>query len=220
MNALVVYNLILVFVGVSAYIAEYGMSKTQRLLGRLCCFLSLFVPAALRYDIGTDYSFYVDAFNSLDTALEYEYGFRTLIFILRKIGCSSQGLFVLTSALIYLPLCSLLRRKDFSIKIILYFLLFYLYSYNVIRNAIAITFVILSVEYFTEARYLKSIIWCIVAYLFHYSSLILLPLYISFFICKNKYFFTVSYIFILYTAITSKLFLVLNHPKHCHHTFI
>lgn len=71
----------------------------------LFCFFVMFIPAALRYDIGTDYSFYVEAYHSQYLLSGYEYGFRIIVNILKMFSFPSQALFVFTSFLIYAPVC-------------------------------------------------------------------------------------------------------------------
>ena len=146
MGTILLYNIIFLCGACGAYLAEYALTCNQRILCRFFCFFVMFIPAALRYDIGTDYSFYVEAYHSQYLLSGYEYGFRIIVNILKMFSFPSQALFVFTSFLIYAPVCFLLRREGFFLKLVLFLLIFYLYSYNVVRNSIALSFLLVSLD--------------------------------------------------------------------------
>lgn len=176
----------------------------------MLCFIIIFTPAAIRYDIGTDYSFYVDAYNSFFLLSDYEFGFRIIVNLLNYFSLPPQSLFVFTSFLIYAPVCFFFKREGYFFKITLYLLLFYLYSYNVIRNSIALSFLLLALEtYFSGDKFKAYIIYAI-ACLFHYSILFFIPLFLLDFIRIGKIYLTLGFVVIIYLVFTNKIFLLLN----------
>ena len=140
-----IYNMILVLSFLSAYLAEFSKTKFQRIVCRIVLFNILFIPAAIRYNVGTDYPNYVDYFNSVYGNDVNEYGFYVLTVFLRNIGLPVHSLFVASSFLSYFPLL-FLSRRSYSIKILFYVLLLYLISLSAIRNAISISIVLLSFD--------------------------------------------------------------------------
>ena len=109
--------MILVLSFLSAYLAEFSKTKF-----RIVLFNILFIPAAIRYNVGTDYPNYVDYFNSVYGNDVNEYGFYVLTVFLRNIGLPVHSLFVASSFLSYFPLL-FLSRRSYSIKILFYVLL-------------------------------------------------------------------------------------------------
>lgn len=209
-ETIILYNLIFLGGAFWAYFAEYATLNCQRFLSRIFCFLVIFIPAACRYDIGTDYSFYVDAYNSNYLLLDYEYGFRAIANLLRFFSFPAQALFVFTSFLIYAPICFFIKRNGFYLKVILYILLFYLYSYNVIRNSIALSFLLVSLEQYFSGSKSKSYFIYSVACLFHYSTLFFLPLFILDFISVNKKILIITFISIFFMVCNNLIFLLFN----------
>ena len=106
-----IYNMILVLSFLSAYLAEFSKTKFQRIVCRIVLFNILFIPAAIRYNVGTDYPNYVDYFNSVYGNDVNEYGFYVLTVFLRNIGLPVHSLFVASSFLSYFPLLFLSRRS-------------------------------------------------------------------------------------------------------------
>lgn len=212
MLSVLLYN----FIGILAYIfalgVEKGKTKGQRFLCRFLVFNIFFIPAAIRYDIGTDYSSYVDIYNSSIMLSDMEYGFRFIVNILHMMDLPSQALFVFTSFLMYFPICFLLKDDGYSVKIFVYFIVFYLYSLNVIRNSIAISFLILAIEFLSRKKYTYTCLWFVLACLFHYSSFFFVPLFFVNNISFNKRILLCLIGGGVYLAITNKFFLLFNMP--------
>ena len=172
-----IYNMILVLSFLSAYLAEFSKTKFQRIVCRIVLFNILFIPAAIRYNVGTDYPNYVDYFNSVYGNDVNEYGFYVLTVFLRNIGLPVHSLFVASSFLSYFPLL-FLSRRSYSIKILFYVLLLYLISLSAIRNAISISIVLLSFDLLFNGKVKKSLMIYPVSILFHTSALFFVPFFI------------------------------------------
>lgn len=149
----VIGALCLVFVALAEYVpVPLGISaRVWNHLGWVLAFLSIFLLAALRFDIGTDYSStdgfmgYVEIFRIYADGNSIRYGidpaWQGLIYFISFLGGNAQWFFVVTSALV----CALVLRacKRLSCTPLLSVALFlvaglYLESYNIIRQWIAI----------------------------------------------------------------------------------
>ena len=182
--------MILLICFASSYIAEKGNTATLRLFARWIVFLCLVLPAALRYETGTDYGNYVDIFLRMDSSTDYEIGWKYLNLIIKNYGLSVQWIFVISAILIYYPICFKLNRKHFCISIVLYIILgFYFKSYNTLRQSIAVSFVLWAIIDIEKKKYVRSVLLILVGYLFHISVLFILPcLLISQIKLKGKWF--------------------------------
>ena len=210
MGTILLYNIIFLCGACGAYLAEYALTCNQRILCRFFCFFVMFIPAALRYDIGTDYSFYVEAYHSQYLLSGYEYGFRIIVNILKMFSFPSQALFVFTSFLIYAPVCFLLRREVFFLKLVLFLLIFYLYSYNVVRNSIALSFLLVSLDQYFCGNKLIAYLFCAFACMFHYSIFLFIPLFFLDFIYINRKVLVLMFMIAFYLVFTNKIFILFS----------
>lgn len=183
------YNTVLVFVAVFSFLAEKANKKTARLGFRFIVFLVLFFPAALRYKTGTDYDNYINMFYNTASLYNHEFLWRLLNEFVRVANLRVQWIFVFSAILIYWPICFGLSRNNYSISLVLYVVLtFYFKSFNILRQMIAVSFILCSIVSYERKKWLKAFIYFIVAYNFHSSTLLFIPVFI---ICslniKSKY---------------------------------
>ncbi|RDH43162.1 EpsG family protein [Zooshikella ganghwensis] len=146
--------------------------------------LLLVTLAVLRGDVGTDYSTYIEIWKSLKpisvalfegTGKEYlEPGFRYFFSSLKQFTDSDRVFLAAISLLNLVPLFVGLVKLDRKIVlpgILLYFLFFYLpYTLNAMRQAIAMSFLILSLPYLLSGRIFKVVICGLIGSSFHYSG--------------------------------------------------
>lgn len=175
----IVYNLILLFVVIGAYFAENGSGRRKRIIGRVIVFLALFIPAAVRYGIGTDFRGYVFYFYNPEYAKRFvELGYFFLQdFIYRHWG-EEQLLFAIVAALTYLPICIVAPRKNFLVITLFYALTLYLGSYSTIRQAVAVSFCLCGTMELLRGRDMRYLIWGGLACLFHFSAVLILLAYV------------------------------------------
>lgn len=170
------YNSILLICFAFSYIAEKGNTEKLRFGARCVVFLALVLPAALRYETGTDYGSYVNLFTKMNNTTDIEVGWKYLNLLVKNCGLSVQWIFFITAVFIYYPICFVVERKHFCITIILYILFgFYFKSYNGLRQLIAVSFVLWAIVDVEKKKYVQSIILLFVGYLFHISVLFVLP---------------------------------------------
>lgn len=78
MFSFLIYNIILLNSIACGYIAEFSNNRSHRILARWLFFFTLFVPAAIRYEVGYDYGNYSEIYNNLVDAYIDEPGFLLL----------------------------------------------------------------------------------------------------------------------------------------------
>lgn len=157
------------------------------LLARFFLWLSvipfLFVAAA-RYKVGTDYSVYLDMqipqlLKGIDYKLEYEYLYQYLI----KIGVSlgnTQWVFILTHVVLLFFLWESLKNlsADRGMSIFIFmFGAFYNMSLNTMRQFIAMAIFMYAIKYIINRKIFIYFALIIVAFMFHKSAIVFIPLY-------------------------------------------
>lgn len=170
------YNSMLLVCCAFSYIAEKGNTEELQFGARCVVFLALVLPAALRYETGTDYGNYVNLFTRMSIDTDIEVGWKYLNLLIKNCGLSVQWIFIVSAILIYYPICFVVERRHFCITIILYILFgFYFKSYNGLRQLIAVSFVLWAIVDVEKKKYVQSIVLLLLGYLFHISVLFVLP---------------------------------------------
>ncbi|NLW41465.1 MAG: EpsG family protein [Tissierellia bacterium] len=159
-----------------------------------------------RYYTGTDYGNYYRIFNTNYIVINEinifslispdEIGLYVINNIMKKLLPNSEYvMFWVTSALIYVPLYVFLKKKSgkFWISFLSFILLgHYTMSFNIIKQYIAATFVFIAFVEFYENKKKSTIVYILLAIIFHFSSIIYIPLlYVAKKIKPN--FFTFSF---------------------------
>ena len=172
-----------IFLCCTLLLLSFSCSKSKNLYIsidlRIVVFLILFLPAALRLNIGTDYKNYVSIFNQLQYGHEIrqEFGWKLInIFVIRN-SLSVQWIFVISSFLIY-TFAFATDKKDLWIVMFVYFLYLYTSSYNAVRNAISISLFWFSYIWLLKGKRLKGFFFVIFASLFHASAYLYIPVYL------------------------------------------
>lgn len=205
----ILYNTILLLSVLFAYYTEYSKTECSRIIARFCLFMVLFLPSALRYDIGTDYINYVNSFYFVSEYKETEIGFYALTVFLRNLHLPAHSLFVCSAFLSYSPLM-FLERKNYTWKMMMYVLLFYLQSYNLVRNSISISFVILSFDLFFCGRKRDAFVIYPISILFHFSSFSFLPFFFVNKLGCNRIVLLALSLILLWMSYMDMLFVLLN----------
>lgn len=148
--------------------------------------LLLFI--GLRGDFTTDYRNYAKGFARYssrsigDIFQQKEPLFYLLIKILSIVGFQHFQVFHFAmSALVVLPAIMAIKQnsKNYLLSIFFLFVLtYYFESFNITRNCIAISFVLLGFKYLKHRNLLKWAVCVVIAVGFHMSTIILLPFYI------------------------------------------
>lgn len=160
---------------------KYKNSKVGKILFVLS-FLVSFLPAGLRYGIGTDYFYtYVPYFNWIGTGEKEfgEIGFNLLNKFIYDTSGDYRVLFFVTSFIILgFIYKAIWDNSDDILKSILIIFIgqTYFYSMNIVRQAIAMAIILYAFKFLKDKKYLKLLICIIIAALFHSSALLMIPI--------------------------------------------
>lgn len=164
----------------------------------------LFVFSAIRYSTGWDYYGYLNDIIYNDTD-RYEFLVKELIKFAHN--TDYKTFFAITSFLVIFPLsigCKKLSR-DPELSLIVYALVpqFYVYSFSVIRNAVAWSFIFCAYALFREKRYFYTVLLFIASLGFHISALVSLPIFILSLFKIGKH---INYLIFLLSFLLSSMF--------------
>lgn len=142
----------------------------------ICLFLSLFLPLALRYNIGTDYINYVrivkNAIKS-DVYTPFEIGWTPIIYLIGRFGWDIHVFFLIPALLSTLIVLYVVPKKYSYLCIPLYISIAWIESFSLVRQAFATVLFLLAVKSFLEKRYFHFVLWAAVSFCFHKSTIIL-----------------------------------------------
>lgn len=143
----------------------------------------LFLFGGLRKGIG-GYDYYVyEYFYSLpknQNPYGYEIGFVKLRNFCHILGLNYNGFLMILSFIFIFILYYLFIEysEQPTLCLLIYFSLFYFWqNFTILRNFIAIILFWIGIKYILEDNFIKYIIFCIVAFLFHKSAIIIFPMY-------------------------------------------
>lgn len=174
-----VYNTILSFVFVFGYFVKVSANRISEYISRTIVFLSIIIPASIRKGIGTDYSAYIDLYNLYkNNTDDHEPGFQILGIWMNSCGFPPQAFIAILAVLAFFPVCFFVPKKHFYPFFIIYFLSIFLNCISTSRQSIAIGFIVCGIFFLNEKKGNLKYLFCVtLALLFHYSSILYLPLF-------------------------------------------
>lgn len=146
--------------------------------------------STVRYGIGTDYFRYVVHYNRISTwsfeTAWITYSKEPLYYFLQKatgvLFDAEWGFFFISSLIIHLFLISGIDyfKKTISMSLALFIYYFYLFSFglNGISQMLAMSIIFFSLRYIQEHKFIKFLIFVIIATLLHRSAIVCLVFYI------------------------------------------
>lgn len=182
--ALSVFIYLAVF-GTSALVVQYGYRR-QNYWIQLLGLLPPILLAGLRYNVGLDYLTYLNAYADIINPLDVnrysatpglEYTFYLITYIANILFASPIAVFFVYSVITlvaYYKALVLLKPKYIAPGLFLYYSIFYLNSFNIMRQGAAISIGSLALVYYVKGDKLKAVIYILIASLFHISALLLL----------------------------------------------
>lgn len=223
---LIIFTISLIFIYMAAKIKNKKISLLLSFVGiMLPCIL-----AALRsIDIGTDVQVYV--YPLYKTSLKYDnfltffkYPYSTIndvlylltTYIGSKITKNISGVFFLNQLFVILPIYVAINKKfkkpeQIVFAMFIYYFLLYNISLNIARQSIAVALSILALTYLDSNKNIKYLFISFIAFLFHKSAIIMIPLFIIQKILreenKNMLAKKICKVFIFLVVIISILFL-------------
>jgi hypothetical protein len=170
------YIILLCIAWFFAFIYSFSKSKEIGFLAKILCFLTLFIPAAIRYNISTDYQAYVSIYNDVASNKNPhgEAGFLLLNKIIYILGGNAQCVFALVAFLTYFFLFKSVTKKIFLLVIPVYIMLYYIPSYNIMRQVLSVTIVYYAMKKYEKKEWLLTLFYFCLASFFHISAILFL----------------------------------------------
>ena len=204
----------LLMFSISLILIYFGIKNKNKMFGKIMIFIGLIIPcimAGLRgMNVGSDtkgyvYNLYNNAKNikhfsgmiSFSDWLYYskDYAYLFVTFVIAKLGLPFQVLLFVIECLIVFPIYYAIKinsknNKEIIVGMSLFYLLLYNLSLNMVRQSIAIAFVILIFSIFINAlgkRYvLKSVFLLLIGIFFHDTALSVIPLYLIYLLFNSN----------------------------------
>ncbi len=175
-----IYNLVLLFSVVFAYIAEHSVNAIVEKMARILSAITLILPVALRdFKVGTDTENYISVFQSGSNMFDhFEWGFLTLCNFLKTLGLDERSILWMMGILTFLPICMKLPKRFLSISIFFYVVTFYFTILSCSRQVMSLSFVFWALVALQSKQHpkLKYCILILFAFSIHTSAIIYLPL--------------------------------------------
>ncbi|CBG88919.1 EpsG family protein [Citrobacter rodentium] len=171
------YLCILIFSTSIAFCYEHSKSNFKVFLWSVL-FLFLWIPAAIRFGVGADYFRYLSMVESVRLGyVSTEIGFYFINYIVVWYHLNPQWSIAISSFIAIFLSLKAIPRKYFSISVFVLVCTFYLPSFSLVRQAIAIAFIAYAVKNYIEGNKKNYIVFVLLGSLFHLSALLLLPIY-------------------------------------------
>ncbi|GFK23625.1 EpsG family protein [Tetragenococcus halophilus] len=202
-------------------VLSYCNKKLNKPIENVLLLTSLFVPlltASFRYNVGTDFKVYSSyqipyVLNGFDKQFKLIEPLYQLVIKLGNFFGSYQWIFVFTHLIIILFIFFAIKKLsvDYFLSVLLFYVTgFYFLSLNGMRQFIAISVLIFSINYIYEKNFFKFFICSIIAVAFHKSAVVFLPIYffnkVSFRNKKGIFFMIISLpIFIIFSNVLRQI---------------
>lgn len=191
-----IFSLSSCFIGISSLFNKQN-NKLFKILFALIGIVILALVSGLRdYSIGTDtinYNLFYNYANNAVNLFQYcsslkhisgvEYGFSFICYLIAKTGLSPHAFYFLCQFLISLNVFLALNLMSKKLSVVLgwmtYCFMFYTSSFNILRQMIALSFILLGIAYIYKNKEIKSLLLFTVACLFHSSSVISILIFIT-----------------------------------------
>jgi len=165
---------------VASLFATTGKKRLNIWVSFILIILMILLNGLRGLDVGRDTMNYFTMYSYKGASERIEPLFSLLVTTLKMMGFSFNFFLCVTAFLIYIPLYGFIKKFSINpcLSLVVYLsfsVFFFQNSFNVIRNAIAASFLLWSIGYISESKYKKAIIPGLIAVGFHYSSLIAIP---------------------------------------------
>lgn len=174
MTTVIFYISILLVSTFFVYISDKGKGRLEYNLFMTIAFLIVFIPSALRYDVGTDYVNYVDIYNNIKYYTEIEPAYYFINLALSKVNSNQQWVFIVSAFIFTITIFKTYPKKYAWVLHFVIIALLWFYSLNVTRQAIATAFCLSATFKFFDKKYKQFYILSIVGILFHFSTVLFL----------------------------------------------
>ena len=162
---------------------KFDDDKKKKIFASIMFFI-MFVFAAIRGSGDADYYNYLWFVKDIGTDLTkvfnpsyaVEFGFRFFSYIVNILGLSRQWVIAIMNALSIIPVAylSIKKSKDPFLSAIIFLPIFIQFDMQTARTASAVGLGLVCINYFTEKKYIKSLMFFLFAFSFHRAAIILL----------------------------------------------
>ena len=184
---MILYYIILLLSTILLYFSRIEVyennGKTKQKILIVLALLVLVIPAGFRWNVGTDFEMYNLFFEKYKSRfvldLQIEPMFKLFCFLPGQIFNTSLVTFILIAVYTYGLVFKFCKKncKFYELAMFLYLCMgFYFSSLNIVRQWMAIPAMLLSYNYISEKKYYKAILFFLLSYLCHYTSILLLPI--------------------------------------------
>lgn len=147
-------------------------------------FIIAFIPAAIRYRVGTDFWAYVEIFEDIakNNETHVEIGYEYLNRVVAYAGLGAQSLIILSAFITYLLFYKALPKKSGWYINVIFITSYYLYTYSNIRTGIVFGLMFYALmDYVKHKKIIKFLCFMGLAFLFHKSSILyaIVPILLS-----------------------------------------
>lgn len=223
---MVVYLINMIIVAVNSWLSEINKRKKSNIVFIVVALISLILVSGCRYKVGTDYTTYLEiyVYNGGDEINFQggEVGFDILVKLLYRISTNPQLLFFVTAVFTNIAMVWFIKKYSvkFSLSMYLYITTFLYYNtMNGLRQYIASAILISGYKYILNGNFKKYFIFIAIAYLFHSSATIMIPI---FFIVRGKTYSKINAIvliifalaFVFYSRFVNVLFSFMGDSKY------
>lgn len=151
-------------------------------------------------DVGVDTMTYWEAFKR--GSIRMEPTFQFIVYLCHTLDLSFKGFLMSYAVLTFIPFGIFIKKlsKDvcFSVLIFLSFsVYFYHETFNTIRVCAAAMYVLLALMEIENEHKMKGLLFLVLGFFFHYSSLVVIPFILILYFIKHVNFITVSILLLL-----------------------
>ncbi len=185
------YMILLAVISFLLFIRKKLLPQDKRIMS-ICVCICLIIYSGFRYQVGTDYDGYTEMFDLIKLYGRYyniEWGYYGLVRLCHAINGTAQLVFFLFSVVTIYFVYRYIEyfSKDAELSWFLFVCIgpYYLNTFNGMRQWLAIAVFAYSLRYVQEKKGWHYMLLNCITSLFHFSSLLLLPLY---FILRSRRF--------------------------------
>ena len=174
------YLILYIVATLCAFCYAKAKTKIDILIFKTLLFLILFLPLALRYNVGVDYVNYVylikEYYFFKHNYFYFEPGWAPLLLAIEKWNLSLQWFFVVPAFFSTIIVLHVMERQYAPFCISAYYLsMAYFGAFSIVRQSFAATVFLLCIKNLEQKDYGKTLFWLIIAVLFHKSAVLYLP---------------------------------------------
>lgn len=181
----------------SAILVGYGYKKKNIAIQLIGLLIPIFL-CGLRFNVGIDYPSYLNAYADItnprvvdryDGTTKLEPTFYLISYLSYFIFSNPIAIFIIYSAvtvLAFYKALTLMKPKNVSIALFFFYSIFFLNSFNIMRQGAAISLGCLAISYYINGQKIKATLSFLIAIAFHTSAIVLIIFLIGEYFQKKK----------------------------------